>query len=45
LTPGTVSVDIQDHRILVHSLAGAGADEEEAGGEMDRRVTRLEGPL
>jgi len=43
LTPGTVSLDIRDGRILVHALtaeAAAGLEE----GAIDRRVTRLEGP-
>ena len=42
LTPGTVSVDMQDRCIRVHSLTAAGA-EEDASGDMDRRVSRLEG--
>ncbi len=43
LTPGTVSVDMQDRCIRVHALTAAGA-QEDAAGDMDRRVTRLEGP-
>ena len=41
LTPGTISLDLRDDTILVHALtAEAAADLE--GGEMDRRVCRLE---
>ena len=43
LTPGTVSVDIEGDEILVHALTQKGAAELTAG-EMDRRVTRFEGP-
>jgi multicomponent Na+:H+ antiporter subunit E len=42
LTPGTLSIDVEDGEIEVHSLAEelvAAFDD----GEMDRRVTRLEG--
>lgn len=42
LTPGTITLDVRDGTILVHALtekAAAGL----AGGEMDRRVTRMEG--
>ncbi len=42
LTPGTVSVDVEDDTILVHALTKEAADGVETG-EMDRRVTRLEG--
>lgn len=42
LTPGTVSVNLQANRILVHAVAFEGA-EEDLSGEMDRRVRRLEG--
>ncbi|MAV38529.1 MAG: sodium:proton antiporter [Planctomycetaceae bacterium] len=42
LTPGTVSVDIQGEEIVVHALTRTAADEDKSG-EMDRRVTRLEG--
>lgn len=42
LTPGTISVELDDHTILVHALTMGGADDLE-GGEMDRRVTRMEG--
>ncbi len=41
LTPGTVSVDIQGDRILVHALSLAEA-EEDLSGDMDRRVCELE---
>ncbi len=42
LTPGTLSIDVEDGEIEVHSLAEelvAAFDD----GEMDRRVTKLEG--
>ncbi|MGI9538407.1 MAG: Na+/H+ antiporter subunit E [Desulfocapsaceae bacterium] len=42
LTPGTVSIDLEDNKILVHALN----EESAAGllsGEMDRRVCRVEG--
>jgi len=42
LTPGTVSVAVEGDEILVHALTAAAADGL-AEGEMDRRVTRLEG--
>lgn len=42
LTPGTVSVSMQQDRILVHALSFDGA-EEDLSGEMARRVCRLEG--
>lgn len=42
LTPGTVSVDLQGDEIVVHALTPEAA-EGVAAGEMDRRVTRLEG--
>jgi multicomponent Na+:H+ antiporter subunit E len=42
LTPGTVSIDIQGDEIVVHALSTAAADQDSAG-EMDRRVTVLEG--
>ncbi|WP_217808185.1 Na+/H+ antiporter subunit E [Oceanibacterium hippocampi] len=42
LTPGTCSLDVTADGILVHALtAGTAADLE--SGEMDRRVTRMEG--
>ncbi len=40
LTPGTVSVEVHEGRILVHALSRDGADGL-ADGEMDRRVTRV----
>jgi multicomponent Na+:H+ antiporter subunit E len=43
LTPGTISVNLQGDKILVHALSFAGA-EEDLSGEMDRRVCRLEKP-
>ena len=42
LTPGTLSLDVRQRTILVHALTREAA-EELAAGEMDRRVTRLEG--
>jgi len=42
LTPGTVSVQMEDDRILVHALSFEGA-EEDLSGEMGRRICRLEG--
>ena len=42
LTPGTVSVNLEDDRILVHALSFAGA-EEDLSGDMGRRVCELEG--
>ena len=42
LTPGTVSVDVEDDTILVHALSRESA-EELLDGEMDRRVTAMEG--
>lgn len=42
LTPGTVSVSLDDDRILVHALSFEGA-EEDLSGDMDRRVCALEG--
>lgn len=41
LTPGTITVDIEDGELLVHALAQSGADGLHEG-EMDRRVTALE---
>lgn len=41
LTPGTVSIDVDEDRILVHSLTRQGLEDLEAG-EMYRRVKRLE---
>jgi multicomponent Na+:H+ antiporter subunit E len=42
LTPGTISLDVGDDYILVHALTQATADGV-LSGDMDRRVTRLEG--
>ena len=42
LTPGTVSVDLDPGLIQVHAISEDGAAELESG-EMDRRVSRLEG--
>lgn len=42
LTPGTVAIEVSDSDILVHALT-AEACADLAGGEMDRRVTRVEG--
>jgi multicomponent Na+:H+ antiporter subunit E len=42
LTPGTISVDLEDDEILVHALTQKGATEL-AAGTMDRRVSRFEG--
>ncbi len=41
LTPGTVTVRLDDGEVLVHAIAAEMASDL-AGGEMDRRVTRLE---
>lgn len=41
LTPGTVTIAVDDDTIQVHALSKAGADEIRAGG-MDRRVAALE---
>jgi multicomponent Na+:H+ antiporter subunit E len=42
LTPGTYTIRIYENRILVHALSREGA-ESLAGGDMDRRVTAMEG--
>ncbi len=42
LTPGTVSVEVMDDEILVHAITKDAA-EELARGEMDRRVSAVEG--
>jgi len=44
LTPGTLSVLIEDDEILVHALTKAGA-EDVADGVMDARVVSLEGKV
>ncbi len=41
LTPGTISLELDDDTIVVHALTRDGAASLE-GGDMDRRVTRLE---
>ena len=41
LTPGTITVDIDDGELLVHALTQSGADGLHDG-EMDRRITALE---
>jgi len=41
LTPGTITVDIEDGELLVHALTQSGADGLREG-EMDRRITALE---
>jgi len=42
ITPGTISLDLRDGHILVHALTETTA-EGVLSGEMDARVTRLEG--
>lgn len=42
LTPGTVTLDMRDRRLLVHALTDAAAYDLTQG-EMNRRVRRLEG--
>lgn len=42
LTPGTFAIRIFDDRLLAHALTREGAEALE-GGEMDRRVTEVEG--
>jgi multicomponent Na+:H+ antiporter subunit E len=42
LTPGTVSVELEDGRILVHALSAEAADDL-LSGEMGRRVRGVEG--
>ena len=42
ITPGTVSIMVYDDRIMVHAISKEGADSLNQG-EMDRRVTRMEG--
>ncbi len=41
LTPGTITVDVEDGELLVHALVQSGADGLHDG-EMDRRITALE---
>lgn len=42
LTPGTVSIEVDNHTIVVHALTEA-ADRALQDGEMDRRVAEMEG--
>ena len=42
LTPGTITVDVIDGKLEIHALTKEAAAELETG-EMDRRVTRMEG--
>ena len=42
LTPGTVSVEVEDNEITVHAITRDGAISL-AAGDMDRKVTRFEG--
>lgn len=42
LTPGTISMSVDDDSILVHSITQEAADDL-LSGEMDRRVTRMTG--
>jgi multicomponent Na+:H+ antiporter subunit E len=42
LTPGTISLDVRNDRILVHALTDAAAEGLKTG-EMDDYVARLEG--
>lgn len=44
LTPGTVSIVVENNEILVHAIAGEMARDLERG-KMDRRVTALEPPM
>lgn len=41
LTPGTVSVNVEGNKIIVHALSFEGS-QEDMSGEMDERVSRLE---
>ncbi|MGH6884847.1 MAG: Na+/H+ antiporter subunit E [Geminicoccales bacterium] len=43
LTPGTVTIAVDDDRLTIHALT-PGAVEGLEGGEMDRRVSRIEAP-
>ena len=42
LTPGTLTLDVSDGKLLVHALTPEGAEALE-GGEMKRRVAALRG--
>jgi len=41
LTPGTITVDMEDDQVIIHALTQAGAEGVRSG-DMDRRVTALE---
>jgi multicomponent Na+:H+ antiporter subunit E len=43
LTPGTVTIGLEGSTMTVHALTG-GAGEDLMSGEMDRRVSAMEGP-
>jgi multicomponent Na+:H+ antiporter subunit E len=42
LTPGTVSIDLEEDQVVVHALTAEAADDLLIG-EMDRRVCKVEG--
>ena len=42
LTPGTITLDVQDDKFLVHALTDEAAADLDSG-EMDRRVSDMEG--
>lgn len=44
LTPGTITVEANGNELLVHAITKGGA-EELGDGDMDRRVTKLEGSV
>jgi len=44
LTPGTITLELDDREVLVHALTRDGADGLRSG-EMDRRATAFEGAL
>ena len=44
VTPGTVSLDVDDEHILVHALTDDAASQESTS-DLDERVTRVEQPL
>ena len=43
LTPGTLTMEAENGRLVVHALSDAVADDVR-GGQLDREVSRLEGP-
>jgi multicomponent Na+:H+ antiporter subunit E len=43
LTPGTVSIIVERDTVVVHALTADAARDLAEGGEMNRRVTRMEG--